>query len=214
LQKELSAVAAVPWLLQFLTTHVAAGSRVLFNSFSAGMIWYLLAHQRAELVALRIEIVLVCPYHSGMEGTDFPEIVSYIQQSDFIRVIFTHHDLVRYYSGVAEIRDPLVSSLLQHAHRLSSSDFLAMGPTEAKAHKLLYVGNDAEAEEILTLIGAGSSIDPSRFALHGSTQKQAAKLMYDDEAYKMRAYANSMGELPGAIEGFWLRKPEQPSPKQ
>jgi len=209
LQSEVTAAETAPWMLQFLQTHVPAGSQVLFNSFSAGVVWYLLVHERAALAALRIEIVLVCLYHTGMEGTDVGEVLSYIEQTDFIRIIFTHHDLGRYFGGIPE-KEPLIAGLLKHAHRASSAEFLAMGPAEAKGHKMLYVGTEEEAKDILKLVAAGTSLDPTLFALHGSTQKKAAQLLYDDEAYKMRAYGNSTGELPGAIPGFWARGAEPP----
>jgi len=206
-QNDMPAVEAAHWLLNFLEAHVAKGSRVLFNSFSAGALWHLLAHRRQQLEALGVECRLIALYHTGMEGTDVDEVLSYIAASDWLQLVFTHHDVARFFAD-KPFTETLLASLRKRGTCLTSANFLAMKPAAARRYPLIYVGSgDEEVAELNAVLASQGpqGLDPTVFALHGSTQRKAAQLLYCDDTYgQHRVKTTPGGFLADGVAGFWL----------
>ena len=165
------------WLLQHLAQRVPIGSTVIFNSFAGSALWHVLVHKRSDLAALKIACHIVAPAPVGLEGTDVREVLQFIMSSPWLQCTITIHDGFKL-QGM-ECRKPLEAILAIHAKRVSSAEFFAMSSSEARRHRILYVGAEDEIEQIAALTASNQRPDGAVFALHGSTQKKAALLLHE-----------------------------------
>ena len=165
------------WLLQHLEQHVPIGSTVIFNSFAGSALWDLLVHKRSELAALQINCHIVAPAPVGLEGTDVREVFQYIADSPWLRCTITAHDGFRLKGMACEA--PLEACLAAHAKRVSSAEFFAMTTSQARRHRILYIGTEDEVDQIAALTFNKQQPDGAVYALHGSTQKKAALILHE-----------------------------------